>query len=71
MNQIKNKTYANPQEFYDDFMLMFKNAQDYNQPGSLHSSFILRSVLFFFILTIVFCLICKLLTQYQSTIKHV
>jgi SNF2 family DNA or RNA helicase len=34
MNQIKNKEYSNPQEFYDEFMLMFRNAQDYNMPGS-------------------------------------
>jgi hypothetical protein len=33
MNQIKNKDYSNPQEFYEDFMLMFQNAQDYNMPG--------------------------------------
>jgi hypothetical protein len=38
MNQIKNKDYSNPQEFYEDFMLMFQNAQDYNMPG-LYFSF--------------------------------
>jgi hypothetical protein len=35
LRDIKKKHYTDAQQFYDDFMLMFRNAQHYNMPGSL------------------------------------
>mgnify|MGYP001121636133 CR=1 FL=1 len=35
MKDIKKKHYTDAQQFYDDFILMFRNAQQYNMPGSL------------------------------------
>lgn len=35
LKDIKKKHYTDAQQFYDDFMLMFRNAQHYNMPGSI------------------------------------
>lgn len=44
MKQIKNKIYNSPEEFRSDFQIMFKNAQTYNEEGSVvyNDSLILR-----------------------------